>query len=80
MRRSSESRWHEDKCRTNEASVASDADWVEKDQMCGEKPVSVIGSPMCQTFCGVIMKMTRAANRVSEVKCKNLGEQCVRTS
>ena len=57
-----------------EASVASDADVVEKDQMGGEKPVSVTGSPICETFCGVIMTMTRDANRVSKVKCKNLVE------
>ena len=59
---------------TYEACVAGDADVVEKDQMGGEKPVSVTGSPMCQTFCGVIMTLTRDANRVSKVKYKNLVE------
>ena len=39
---------------TRVASVASDTDTVEKDQM-GEKPVSSNGSPMCQTFCGAMM-------------------------
>ena len=47
---------------TSEASVARDADVVEKDQMCGEESVSVSGSPMCQTFRGVIMTITRDAN------------------
>ena len=36
---------------TREASVPSYADVVEKDQMGGDKPASVIGSPMYQTFC-----------------------------
>ena len=43
--------------------------------MGGEKPVSLIGSPMCQAFCDLIMMM-RDANGVSEVKCKNLVERC----
>ena len=34
-----------------EASVASDADMVDNEQLGGEKPVSSIGSPMCLTFC-----------------------------
>ena len=55
-----------------------DADMVEKDQMGGEKPVSSIASPMCQTYCGVIMIMMRDANSVSEVRCENLVERCVR--
>ena len=46
--------------------------------MGGEKPVLLIGSPMFQTFCGVITTMMRDANRVSEVKYKNFVEQCVR--
>ena len=60
---------------TTKASAASDADVVEKNQMGGEKPVLLIGSPMCQTFCGVITTMMRDANRVSEVKYKNFVEQ-----
>ena len=50
---------------------------VEKDQMVGEKSVSVTGSPIGQTFCGVIMTMTRDADRVSPVKYKNLVAQYV---
>ena len=61
-----------------EASAASDVDVVEKNQMGGEKPVLLIGSPTCQTFYGVITTMMRDANRVSEVKYKNFVEQCVR--
>ena len=38
----------------------------------------LIGSPMCQTFCGVITTMMPNANRVSEVKYKNFVEQCDR--
>ena len=63
---------------TIKASAASDVDVVEKNQMGGEKTVLLIGSPMCQTFCGVITTMLRDANRVSEVKYKNFVEQCVR--
>ena len=63
---------------TIKASAVSDADVVEKNQMGGEKPVSLIGSPMCQTFCGAIMTMMRDADRVGEVKYKNFVEQCVR--
>ena len=40
--------------------------------MGGEKPVLLIGSPMCQTFCGVITTMMLDANRVSEAKYKKL--------
>ena len=58
--------------------ASADADVVEKNQMCGKKPVLLIGSPMCQTFCGVITTMMRDANRVSEVKHKNFVEQCVK--
>ena len=50
-----------------EASAASDADVFEKNQMGGEKLVLLIGSPMCQTFRGVVTTMMRDANRVSEV-------------
>ena len=53
-----------------EASVASDADMVDNEQLGGEKPVSSIGSPVCHTFCDLIMMM-RDANGVSEVKFKN---------
>ena len=63
---------------TMAASAASDADMVDKNQIGGEKPVLLIGSPMCQTSCGVITTMMRDANRVSEVKYKNFVEQCVR--
>ena len=63
---------------TTQASAASDAEVVEKNQMGGEKPVLLIGSPMCQTFCGVITTMMWDAARVSEVKYKNFVEQCVR--
>ena len=49
-----------------EASVASDADMVHNEQLGGEKPVSSIGSPMCLTFCDLIMMM-RDANGESEV-------------
>ena len=62
-----------------DASVASDAGMVDKDQMGGQKPVSSIGSRMCQAFCDLIMMM-RYANGVSQVKCKNLVERCVRRS
>ena len=58
---------------TIKASAASDVDVVEKNQMGGEKPVS-----MCQTICGVITTIMRDAIRVSEVKYKNFVEQCVR--
>ena len=51
---------------------ASDWDTVDRDQMGGEKPVSLIDSPMSQTFCGVVTMKMRNANRVSEVKCENL--------
>ena len=61
-----------------EASAASDADAVEKNQMGGEKPVLLMGSPKCQTFRGVVTTMMRDANIVSEVKYKNFVEQCVR--
>ena len=60
---------------TRETSVVSDADVAEKDQI---EPVLVTGSPMCQTFCDAIMTMMRNANRMCEVKHKNLVEQCVR--
>ena len=50
-----------------EASVASNADMVDEGQMGGEKPVASIGSPMCQAFCDV-----------SEVKCKDLMERCLK--
>ena len=65
-------------CSAKEASAVSDADVVEKNQMGGEKPVLLIGFPLCQIFCGVITTMMRDANRVSEVKYKNFVEQCVR--
>ena len=60
-----------------EASVASDPDMVDKEQMGGEKSVSLIGSPMCQTVCDLIVVMWNA-NAVSEVKNENLVERCVR--
>ena len=60
---------------TIKASAASDADVVGKNQMGGQKPVLLIGSPMCQTCYGVFATKMRGADRVSEVKCKNL---CVR--
>ena len=60
-----------------EASVATDPDMVDKEQMGGEKPVSLTGSPMCQTVCDLIVVMWNA-NAVSEVKKKNLVERCVR--
>ena len=63
---------------TIKASAASDVDVVEKNQIGGETPVLLIGSPMCQTFCGVITTMMRDANRVSEVKYKKFVEHCVR--
>ena len=70
-------------------SAASDADVVGKNQMGGEKPMLLIGSPMC---CIIMIKsqnvverharrtgrLMRNANRVSEVKHKNFVEQCVR--
>ena len=46
--------------------------------MGGEKQELLIGSPMCQTFRGVITTMMRDANRVSEVKYRNFVEQCVK--
>ena len=55
-----------------EASAASDADVVEKNQMGGEKLVLLIGSPMCQTSRGVITTMMRDADY------KNFVEQCVK--
>ena len=60
-----------------EASAASAADVVDKNQMGGEKLVLLIGSPMCQTFRGLVTTMMRDANRVIEVKYKNFVEQCV---
>ena len=45
--------------------------------MGGEKPVSLIGSLVCQTFCGLTMVMWNA-NAVNEVKYENLLERCVR--
>ena len=51
-----------------EASAASAADVVDKNQMGGEKLVLLIGSPVCQTFRGLVTTMMRNANRVSEVK------------
>ena len=59
-------------------SAASDVDVVEKNQVGGETPVLWIGSPLCQTFCGVITTMMRDANREGGVKYKNFVEQCVR--
>ena len=56
--------------------LASAADMVDKEQMCEEKPVSLIGSH-CQTFCDPIMVM-RDASGVSEVKYKNLMKRRVR--
>ena len=53
------------------------ADMVDKEQMGGEKQVSLIGSPMRQTFCDLIMAM-RDANGLSEVKYDNLAERCVK--
>ena len=65
---------------TSEVSRASDAGVVEEDQMGGDKPVSMIGSPMCQSFCCVIITMTRDANRVSDekgcAKCWEMQESC----
>ena len=52
---------------TREASVAGDADMVDKEQMGGGKPVWLNGSPMSMTFCDSIMVMWNA-NEVSEVK------------
>ena len=45
--------------------LRNDADMVDKEQvvneqMGGEKPVSSIGSPLCQTFCNLIMVMRNA--------------------
>ena len=50
---------------------------IDKEQMGEEKPVSLIGSLMCQTFCDLIMVMWNA-NSVNEVKYENLVERCVR--
>ena len=60
---------------TREASVASDADVVDEEQMGGEKPVLLIGSPMCQTFCDLIMVMWNA-HAVGEVKYENSWRRC----
>ena len=46
-----------------EASVASDADMIDEEQVGGEKPVSMIGSPMC---------------RISRVNSQNVVERRVR--
>ena len=48
---------------------------ADKEQMGEEKPVSSIGSSMCQTFFDLIM-LIQDANGVSEVK--NLVERCVK--
>ena len=48
-------------------------DMVDKEQMGEEKPVSLIGSPVCDTLCDLSMVM-RDANGVSEVKNENLVE------
>ena len=50
---------------------------IDKEQMDEEKPVSLIGSLVCQTFCDLIMVMWNA-NSVNEVKYENLVERCVR--
>ena len=63
-------------CNAREASVGSDADMIDKEQMGEEKPVSLIGSLVCQTFCDLIMVMWNA-NSVNEVKYENLVERCV---
>ena len=71
-----------------EAFAASNADVVKKNQMGGEKPVLLIGSPMrciiaikSQNVVDRRVKLPgRNANRVSEVKYKNFVEQCVRHS
>ena len=60
-----------------EVSVATDADMVDNKQMGEGKPMSLVGSPMCQTFCGAITVM-RDANGVSEVQCGTLVERCVK--
>ena len=60
-----------------QASVASSADMVDKEHTGGEKPVSLIGCPVYQTFFDLIMMM-RDANGVGEVKNKNLLERCVK--
>ena len=45
---------------TRKASAASDADVVEKNQIGGEKPVLMIGSPMC---CITVIKSQNAVER-----------------
>ena len=62
---------------TRGASVASDADMVDKEHTGGKKPVSSIVSPMCPTFCYLILVM-RSASGLSEVKYENLVERCVK--
>ena len=59
---------------TREA-VAGDADMVDEERMGGEKAMLLVDSPMCQTFCDLIMVMWNA-NAVSEVKYENLVERC----
>ena len=60
-----------------EPSATSSADIVDKGQIGEEKPVSSLGSPVCQTFCDLIM-LIRDANGVNKVKYENLVERCVK--
>ena len=52
-------------------------DTVDEEQMDEEKPASLIGSPLCRTFCDLIMVM-RNANGVGEVKYESLVKRCVK--
>ena len=60
-----------------EASIASDAGLIDKKQMGGDMPVSLIGSPTCQSFCDLTTVMWNA-NAVNKIKYENLLERCVR--
>ena len=62
---------------TTGASVASDADMVDKEHTGGENPVSSIVSPMFPAFCYLILVM-RSASGVCEVKYENFVERCVK--
>ena len=69
-----------------QALAASDADVVKKDQMGGEKPVLLFGSPIRCIIAIKSQKVVerrvkhpgRDANRASDVKYKNFVEQCAR--
>ena len=67
--------WQRDKCLLR-AAREKRLLRADMEQTSGEKPVLLTGSPMCQTFCDLIMVMWNV-NAVSEVEYDNLVERCV---